>query len=76
MAMAIETLRSEFLCNLTGLVAPPRDIGATARGRGVTISPLAALSKALACVERYFPMAAIGCLCARMAFWNRTFELP
>ena len=21
-------------------------------------------------------MAAIGCLCARMAFWNRTFELP
>ena len=30
--MAIEALRSEFLCILTGLVAPPRDIGATARG--------------------------------------------
>jgi hypothetical protein len=72
--MAIEALRSEFLCNLTGLVALPRDIGATARG--VTIPPLAALSKALACVERYFPMAAIDCLCARMASWNRTFELP
>jgi hypothetical protein len=30
--MAIEVLRSEFLCILTCLVASPRDIGATARG--------------------------------------------
>src|SRR6266850_1734468 len=27
-----EALRSEFLCSLTGFVAPPRDIGATPRG--------------------------------------------
>src|SRR5438132_10071439 len=32
MAVAAEALRSEFLCSLTGLVAPPRDIGATPRG--------------------------------------------
>jgi Isochorismatase family len=25
--MAAEVLRSEFLCNLTGFVAPPRDLG-------------------------------------------------
>jgi hypothetical protein len=30
--MAVETLRSEFLCTLTGFVAPARDIGATPRG--------------------------------------------
>ena len=30
--MAAEALRSEFLCSLTGLVAPPRDIGTTPRG--------------------------------------------
>jgi hypothetical protein len=30
--MAAEALRSEFLCSLTGLVAPPRDIGTTTRG--------------------------------------------
>ena len=30
--MAAETLRSEFLCTLTGFVAPPRDIGTTPRG--------------------------------------------
>jgi hypothetical protein len=30
--MAVEALRSEFLCSLTGLVAPPREIGATPRG--------------------------------------------
>ena len=30
--MVAEVLRSEFLCSLTGLVAPPRDIGATPRG--------------------------------------------
>jgi hypothetical protein len=30
--MAVEALRSIFLCSLTGLVAPPRDIGATPRG--------------------------------------------
>jgi hypothetical protein len=30
--MAAETLRSEFLCFLTGYVAPPRDIGVTPRG--------------------------------------------
>jgi hypothetical protein len=30
--MAAEALRSIFLCSLTGLVAPPRDIGATPRG--------------------------------------------
>jgi hypothetical protein len=72
--MAIEALRSEFLRNLIGLVAPPRDIGATARG--ASTQPSAALSKALGCVAMCFPMAVIGCLCARMAFWNRTFELP
>ena len=27
-----ESLRSEFLCSLTGFVAPPRDVGATPRG--------------------------------------------
>ena len=32
MAMAVEALQSEFLCSLTGLVAPPRDIGAMPRG--------------------------------------------
>jgi Protein of unknown function (DUF3237) len=32
MAMAADALRSEFLCNLTGLVAPQRDIGTTPRG--------------------------------------------
>jgi Protein of unknown function (DUF3237) len=32
MAMAAEALRSEFLCSLTGLVAPPREIGTTPRG--------------------------------------------
>ena len=30
--MAAEALRSEFLCSLTGLVAPQRDIGTTPRG--------------------------------------------
>src|SRR6516165_11507233 len=30
--MATESLRSEFLCSLTGFVASPRDVGATARG--------------------------------------------
>ncbi len=30
--MAVETLRSEFLCTLTGFVAPPRDMGTTPRG--------------------------------------------
>jgi hypothetical protein len=30
--MPIEALRSEFLCSVTGFVAPPRDIGATPRG--------------------------------------------
>jgi len=30
--MATETLRSEFLCTLTGFVAPPCDIGTTPRG--------------------------------------------
>jgi hypothetical protein len=31
-AMVTEALRSEFLCSLTGLVAPSREIGTTARG--------------------------------------------
>jgi hypothetical protein len=30
--MVTEALRSEFLCSVTGLVAPPRDIGTTPRG--------------------------------------------
>ena len=30
--MAAETLRSEFLCTLSGFVGPPRDIGTTPRG--------------------------------------------
>ena len=30
--MAAGALRSEFLCSLTGLVAPPREIGTTPRG--------------------------------------------
>ena len=32
MAMAAEAPRSEFLCSLSGLVGPPRDIGTTPRG--------------------------------------------
>jgi hypothetical protein len=28
----VETLRSEFLCTLTAMVSPPRDIGVTPRG--------------------------------------------
>ena len=30
--MAVETLRGEFLCTLTGFVAPAREVGATPRG--------------------------------------------
>jgi hypothetical protein len=30
--MATEALRSEFLCSLTGFVAPLRDVGTTPRG--------------------------------------------
>jgi hypothetical protein len=30
--MAADSLRSEFLCSLTGFVAPARDVGATPRG--------------------------------------------
>jgi hypothetical protein len=30
--MAVESLRSDFLCSVTGFVAPPRDIGVTPRG--------------------------------------------
>ncbi len=30
--MAAQTLLSEFLCTLTGFVAPPRDVGTTPRG--------------------------------------------
>src|SRR5262252_7556623 len=30
--MPAESLRSEFLCSVTGFVAPPRDIGETPRG--------------------------------------------
>jgi hypothetical protein len=37
--MAADALRSGFLCSITGLVAPPRDIGATPRARGVSIYP-------------------------------------
>src|SRR5438067_12445575 len=32
MTMAAEALRSEFLCSVTGLVAPPREFGTTPRG--------------------------------------------
>lgn len=30
--MTVPTLKSAFLCSLTGFIAPPRDVGATPRG--------------------------------------------
>jgi len=73
--MAVEALRSEFLCSLTGFVAPPRDGVRRLAAPDVSIRQSADLSKGLACVGRCFPMAVIGCCCGQMAYWNRTCGL-
>jgi hypothetical protein len=41
----------------------------------VSILQSADLSKGRAFAARCFRMAVIGCCCAQMAFWNKTFEL-
>jgi hypothetical protein len=74
--MAATTLRNEFLCTLTGFVAPPREIGATRHGTrrfyqaigGSFQGPSPAWRSAL-------PTAAIGRSFAPTAFWNRMSEL-
>jgi hypothetical protein len=67
--MAVEALRSEFLCSLTGLVAPPRDIGTTPRGNRRFYPAIGGSFEGPRL--RGVPMAATGCLRARMASWNR-----
>jgi hypothetical protein len=74
--MAAEALRSEFLCSLTGLVARARDVGATPRGTRRFYPAIGGSFAGPRLPASCFPMAVIGCCCAQMASWNRTFELP
>ena len=73
--MTAETLRSEFLCTLTGYVAAPRDIGATPRGTRRYYPAIGGSFEGPRLRGEVLPDGGDWLLSARMACWNRTFRI-